>query len=178
MFTTTKIHELSSIASSSLSLDDELVLYNNTTQTTGKVTLQDVSNLTIGQIQNTLDQVGENTSNISTLNSNLTQLSTVQTLTVTVGSGFTGTVQAYKIGHLVMVLYLGDVGSMTAWKDIVICDLPSNIKAITDCYSVSMSNEGKPLVVEIYKNGTSVVARSLAQTHGGQLRGTLWVLTN
>ena len=39
MFTTTKIHELSSIASSSLSLDDELVLYNNTTQTTGKVTL-------------------------------------------------------------------------------------------------------------------------------------------
>jgi len=122
------------------------------------------------EIQDILDQVGENTTDIA-------QLSTVQTLTVTLGSGFTGTVQALKVGRLVMVSYIGDVGSMTAWKDIVICDLPSNIKAITDCYSVSMSNEGKPLVVEIYRNGTSVVARSLGQTHGGQLRGTLWFLT-
>lgn len=44
MFTKTKIYELSSIASSSLSFNDELVLYNNTTQTTGKLSLNDLYN--------------------------------------------------------------------------------------------------------------------------------------
>lgn len=119
------------------------------------------------EIQDILDQVGENTTDISSINTTLTNMSTTYTYSAT--DSTTGlTIKARKRGGILSIQLSGSANVPNSWT--VIGTLPANLRpSVNTDYTtlVSQSNAtSAKLLLSVYPNGQVRVNAS-----GGAISG-------